>query len=191
MGHPRLGGAVSRLREWREDDIESVYSVTDDPVIPLISEIPRGQRDRTAALRFITSQHKRLADQQGWGFAVTARDDDEAVGYVGVLWIAKPAGRASIGYWTCPKGRRRGLTTDAVRTVADWVLTRAGAARLEAFIEPCNTGSIRVAEAAGFRREGLMRSFAPLGGIRKDAFLYAKITGDVPASRPPGSGSRK
>jgi RimJ/RimL family protein N-acetyltransferase len=52
-----------------------------------------------------------------------------------------------------------------VRTVADWVLTQAGVARLEAFIEPWNTGSIRVAEAAGFQREGLMRSFAPLGGV--------------------------
>jgi len=97
MDHPRLVGALSRLREWREDDIESIYSVTDDPVIPLISEIPRGRRDRTVALRFVASQHKRLADQQGWGFAFTGCDDDEAVGYVGVLWIAKPAGRASIG----------------------------------------------------------------------------------------------
>jgi ribosomal-protein-alanine N-acetyltransferase len=191
MDHPRLVGALSRLREWREDDIESIYSVTDDPVIPLISEIPRGRRNRTAALRFVASQHKRLADQQGWGFAFTGCDDDEAVGYVGVLWIAKPAGRASIGYWSCPRGRGRGLTTDAVRTVADWVLTQAGVARLEAFIEPWNTGSIRVAEAAGFQREGLMRSFAPLGGIRKDAFLYAKITDDVPGSQQPRIGLGK
>jgi RimJ/RimL family protein N-acetyltransferase len=78
-----------------------------------------------------------------------------------------------------------------VRTVADWVLTQAGVARLEAFIEPWNIGSIRVAEAAGFQREGLMRSFAPLGGIRKDAFLYAKITDDVPGSQQPGIGLGK
>jgi ribosomal-protein-alanine N-acetyltransferase len=108
MDHPRLVGVLSRLREWREDDIESIYSVTDDPVIPLISEIPRGRRDRTLALRFVASQHKRLADKQGWGFAFTGCDDDEAVGYVGVLWIAKPAGRASIGYWSCPRGRTAG-----------------------------------------------------------------------------------
>jgi RimJ/RimL family protein N-acetyltransferase len=78
-----------------------------------------------------------------------------------------------------------------VRTVADWVLTQAGVARLEAFIEPWNTGSIRVAEMAGFQREGLMRSFAPLGGIRKDALLYAKVTDDVSGSQPPGSGPGK
>jgi RimJ/RimL family protein N-acetyltransferase len=179
MKHPRLDGVSSRLRGWRDGDIESIYSVTDDPVIPLISDIPGGRRDRTAALRFVAAQHERLANGQGWGFAVTGPDDDEAVGYVGVLWIVKPAGRASIGYWSCPRGRRRGLTTDAVRTVADWVLTQAGVARLEAFIEPWNTGSVRVAEAAGFQREGLMRSFAPIGGVRKDALLYAKIADDL------------
>lgn len=75
-----------------------------------------------------------------------------------------------------------------MQTAADWVLTQAEVARLEAFIEPWNTGSIRVAEKAGFQREGLMRSFAPLGGIRKDAFLYAKVTEDVPGSQPPGIG---
>jgi [ribosomal protein S5]-alanine N-acetyltransferase len=183
MDHPGLAGARTRLREWREDDIEAILSVVDDPVIPLISEVPHGRRDRIAALGFVTSQHQRLVDGRGWGFAFTARDDDKVLGYVGVLWIARPIGRASIGYWTCPAGRGRGLTTDAVRTVADWVLAHAGVARLEAFIEPWNTESVRVAEGAGFQREGLMRSFAPIGGVRKDALLYAKITGDISGSQ--------
>lgn len=108
MDHPRLVGALSRLREWREGDVESIYSVTDDPVIPLISEIPLGKRDRVAALRFVASKRTRQADRQGWGFAVTGRDDDEAVGYVGVLWVAKPAGRASIGYWSSPEAAGAG-----------------------------------------------------------------------------------
>jgi ribosomal-protein-alanine N-acetyltransferase len=62
-----------------------------------------------------------------------------------------------------------------VTAAADWLLSAGGVARLEAFIEPWNVGSIRVAERPGFDREGLMRSFAPLGGERKDAYLYARI----------------
>lgn len=45
--------------------------------------------------------------------------------------------------------------------------------RLEAYIEPWNIDSIRVAEEVGFDREGLMRSFAPVGDKRMDALLYA------------------
>jgi ribosomal-protein-alanine N-acetyltransferase len=34
---------------------------------------------------------------------------------------------------------------------------------------------LRVAERAGFEKEGLMRSFAPFNGERKDAYLFARI----------------
>ncbi len=80
-----------------------------------------------------------------------------------------------MGYWTHEARRRGGFTTEAVTTAAKWLLTEGGVARLEAFIEPWNVGSIRVAERAGFEKEGLMRSFAPLNGERRDAYLFARI----------------
>ncbi len=36
------------------------------------------------------------------------------------------------------------------------------------------TGLIRVAESAGFEKEGLMKPFAPLNGERRDAYLFAR-----------------
>ena len=68
-----------------------------------------------------------------------------------------------------------GFTAEAVAIASDWLATEGGVARLEAFIEPWNIGSIRVAERARFEREGLMRSFAPFHGERKDAYLFARI----------------
>ena len=65
--------------------------------------------------------------------------------------------------------------SDAVTTASDWLLVDGGVARLEAYIEPWNTGSVRVAERAGYEREGLMKSFAPIGGRRRDAYLYARV----------------
>ncbi|WP_369077269.1 GNAT family N-acetyltransferase [Paractinoplanes deccanensis] len=111
----------------------------------------------------------------GWAWAVVPRHQDEPIRYVGALWTARTAGRASIGYWTAPTARRTGHTSDAVTTTADWLLTDGGVARLEAYIEPWNVGSQRVASKAGFTREGLIRSFAPIGGERRDAYLYARI----------------
>jgi [ribosomal protein S5]-alanine N-acetyltransferase len=43
--------------------------------------------------------------------------------------------------------------------------------RVELYIEPWN--SIRVAEAAGYQREGLLRSHQEIGGTRRDMLLYA------------------
>jgi hypothetical protein len=41
------------------------------------------------------------------------------------------------------------------------------------WIQPWNRSSIHVAEAAGYRREGLLRSHQEIGGTRRDMLLYA------------------
>jgi RimJ/RimL family protein N-acetyltransferase len=170
----QLRGERTLLRRWRETDVEFVLSVTGDPLIPLISQVP-SEPDRAGALAFVEAQNARIEEGRGWAWAVALPETDEVVGYVGALWVAKPAARASIGFWTRAASRRGGVTADAVAAAAGWLLTRAGVVRLEAYVEPWNQGSIRVAEKAGFEREGLMRSFATIGGERKDAFLYARI----------------
>ena len=50
--------------------------------------------------------------------------------------------------------------------------------RLELYVEPWNTASIRTAEGAGFRREGLLRGWQEVGGERKDMFMYARLSAD-------------
>ena len=45
--------------------------------------------------------------------------------------------------------------------------------RVELYIEPWNTSSLRVAEASGFQREGLLRSHQEIGGRRRDMLLFA------------------
>lgn len=153
-----------------------VLRVAADPVIPLISEVP-GEPAANGARAFVEAQRARIDEGRGWAWAVVPLHDDAPVGYVGALWVARTAARASLGYWTEASSRRHGFIRDAVRAASDWLLSRGGVARLEAFIEPNNLGSVRVAEAAGFEREGLMRSFGPLGGRRVDAYLYARIAG--------------
>ena len=54
--------------------------------------------------------------------------------------------------------------------------------RVELWIEPENAGSLGVAEAAGFRREGLLRSFMPIGDVRRDMLMYSLLPVDALAS---------
>ena len=43
-----------------------------------------------------------------------------------------------------------------------------------------NTGSIRVAERAGFVREGVLRSAHFKDGLRSDVAVYSLLPGDAP-----------
>ncbi len=80
-----------------------------------------------------------------------------------------------MGYWTHEARRRGGFTTEAVTTAAKWLLTEGGWHGWRRSLNLGTSGSIRVAERAGFEKEGLMRSFAPLNGERRDAYLFARI----------------
>ena len=59
-----------------------------------------------------------------------------------------------------------------LKTLTFWALGVLGIPRLELYVEPRNEASIRTAERAGFRQEGLLRSWQEVGGERKDMLMY-------------------
>jgi RimJ/RimL family protein N-acetyltransferase len=85
----------------------------------------------------------------------------------------------AIGYWLVPRARGRGLGSRAVARLSHWALTDAALERIEALVVPGNVPSQRVLEKAGFRREGLLRSYLVLGSRRADAFIYSLLPGDL------------
>jgi RimJ/RimL family protein N-acetyltransferase len=93
------------------------------------------------------------------------------------LRVSVPAFRvAELGYGLRPGWRGRGLTTRAVRLVADWAFSRAGIARLEIGTATGNVASQRVAERAGFQREGVARLRLPTSdGGRTDEVRFGLV----------------
>ena len=84
-----------------------------------------------------------------------------------------------IGFWVVPLMRRRGLATHAVGLLSGWALAEAGAARVEAWVEPQNTPSQRVLMGAGFKREGVLRSFLSFAERPADAVVFSRMAEDV------------
>jgi RimJ/RimL family protein N-acetyltransferase len=121
------------------------------------------------------------ADTWAEGGALFAVEHDGAlVGSMGVHGVRD--GVAPVGYWTVPAHRGRGLTGEALRVLTDWALAQPDVHRVELVAEPANTGSCRVAESAGFRAEGVLRSRYPHRGVPTDVVLYAVLATDP---RPP------
>jgi ribosomal-protein-alanine N-acetyltransferase len=171
---PVLSIGTIRLRPFRETDADVVISVADDPLIPLITTVSTsGSRDDAVA--FIKRQHERLRSGAGYSFAIAEDAEDEAVGHIG-LWLHDYRhGRASIGYWIAPQHRGRGYASTAMCALTRWAWTLPGIARLELYVEPWNEASWRSAERAGFRREGLLRSWQPVGSERRDMYMYGLL----------------
>ncbi len=85
---------------------------------------------------------------------------------------------AEVGYDLLPEGRGRGIATRAVRLVARWAFQDLGVRRLELRTHPDNLASQRVAERAGFTREGIERSSRRLYDARHDCVLFSLLPGD-------------
>lgn len=89
---------------------------------------------------------------------------------------------AQIGYWIGQPYAGQGLMTDAVKTLSRFAFGELTLHRIEAACIPDNSRSIRVLEKAGFRREGLLRSYLRINGVWQDHYLYARIADDPPVA---------
>jgi [ribosomal protein S5]-alanine N-acetyltransferase len=66
-----------------------------------------------------------------------------------------------------------------VRLICAWAFEELPLARLQLHTLPGNAASERVAERAGFTREGLLRSFAEMKGERVDITMFSLLPGEV------------
>ncbi len=85
----------------------------------------------------------------------------------------------SIGYWVANGARGRGIATRATTLLARWAVTEGGVQRLELTTHPDNLASQRVAEKAGFTREGVLRSHARFREGRRDSVMFSLLPADL------------
>jgi len=169
-----LADDVLTLRAFEPGDAGAIAEAAQDPLIPAMTSVP-SVPDPAELLAYIERQHQRLRDRWGYSFAVARNSDDECVGQIG-LWLRDLVyGRASIGYWITPTARRRGYAKVALEIISRWGLALDGVFRLELYVEPRNEASWRAAERVGYQREGLLRSWQPVGGERRDMYMYSRL----------------
>jgi RimJ/RimL family protein N-acetyltransferase len=169
----RLTDGVVLLRSPREDDVEPYLRACLDPEILRWTRVP-GDSSVEAIREYLFGD---ALDQEVLVIADPA--SDELLGAIGLLRPDHRHSRVEIGYWQGAHARSRGITTRAVRVLADWALDAGGFARLELHIDPANLSSRRVAEKAGFTFEGVLRGYEEFKGRRADVAMYARIASDT------------
>jgi len=91
-----------------------------------------------------------------------------------------------VGYWMGRDHAGKGLMREALAAVVEHGFETLRLHRIEAACIPDNDRSIHVLEKAGFRREGLLRSYLRINGVWRDHILYARIAGDPATGREQG-----
>jgi RimJ/RimL family protein N-acetyltransferase len=92
--------------------------------------------------------------------------------------IERTARTVELGYVVAPAGRGRGVATEALRQLTAWAFTALGARRIELFISVDNAPSKRVAERAGYIKEGVLRGSYFKQGIWEDGEIWSRLPTD-------------
>jgi ribosomal-protein-alanine N-acetyltransferase len=173
--HPPLSDGAVFLQPPDERDLPAIARGIRDPDV-----IRAFGRPTAPAEELLDLNRRRWDDGAAATFAICDAAD-ECVGHVFVNLSG--AGRGSVGYWLLPEARGKGIATQAVRLVAAWALRDLCLARLALLTEPSNDASQRVAERTGFRREGVLRSYAEIDGRRVDYVVFSLLPSDIDPDR--------
>ena len=113
-------------------------------------------------------------ENETFAFAITV--DNIAIGSIGIFRQGNIHRRtAELGYYIAEEYWGKGIMTEAVRQICEYVFSKSDIIRI--FAEPFayNIASCRVLEKAGFQYEGTLRSNAIKNGKVIDMKMYSKI----------------
>lgn len=165
------------LRPLRLDDVPDVAVAGADPLTQRWLPLPSPYTEDDA--RWFVEQFApgQLASGDGIVFAVEVTG--RLAGAIDLKHTDHSAGVTEIGYWTAPWARGRGVMRRAVVALSRWALLEQGMHRVELYAAVGNTGSRRVAEAAGFVEEGVARGKGVTHAGRVDLVQYSLLRSDL------------
>lgn len=179
---PRLSGPPTdgkiTLRPWTDADVPAVTSACQDPETQRWTGVPAGYEEEYAR-QYLGGREESRRLGQTLDMAIADANDLAMLGSVGLVAFDAVNRRGEVGYWVAPEGRGRGLATAAVRLISAAAFEQLDLIRLDLIAAVGNGPSQRVAEKAGFTREGVMRSYlSNKQGSRDDAVMFGLVRGD-------------
>ena len=170
------------LRPWRDDDVASARLQHDDEMT-YWSDAPTAGLPMDRMRAALADWRAAYADgRRGVSFAVER--DGRLAGSVELRRTDEDNGRLSWALY--PDHRGRGTAVRALRLLVTYAFEHLGLSRVEAYVHPDNTRSLRVATRAGLRREGIVRGREPFQNVRGDVVLLGRLADDPGPGTPDG-----
>ena len=163
-----------KIRKWKLTDAKDIAVVLSNKNIQdnLRDGLPYPYSEQDG-IDFISSMLSANEDEI-FAFAITL--DDKAIGSIAVFRQQNIHRQtAEMGYYIAEEYWGKGIMTDAVKQICDYVFKYSDILRIYAEPFAYNTGSCRVLEKAGFQYEGTLRNNAVKNGKVIDMKMYSLL----------------
>ncbi|MBE7000377.1 MAG: GNAT family N-acetyltransferase, partial [Ruminococcaceae bacterium] len=152
-----------KIRKWKLTDAKDIAVALSNKKIQdnLRDGLPYPYSEQDG-IDFISSMLSANEDET-FAFAITL--DDKAIGSIGVFRQQNIHRQtAEMGYYIAEEYWGKGIMTDAVKQICEYVFKNSDILRIYAEPFAYNIGSCRVLEKAGFQYEGTLRNNAVKNG---------------------------
>jgi ribosomal-protein-alanine N-acetyltransferase len=102
----------------------------------------------------------------------------ERLGGIGMNNYQLQHHKTEIGYWLLPKHWGKGIVSEALSVMIEYLFSEWNIHRIEAVVEEGNHNSSRVLEKAGFRYEGTMRDCEIKNGKYISLLMFSLLSSD-------------
>ena len=173
---PQLADDAIRLEPLSQDDAPEMHGLVDDSDIQSFTRVP-ADADEQFVRWWIGRYESGWEDGTRAGFAI--RDLDGAfIGFAAAVELDLEHGEAELGYMVAPAARGRGVSLRALDLLTRWCFEELRLIRLELRIDVANAPSLRVAERAGYRQEGVLRNVHVKDAMRSDVSIWSRLSSD-------------
>lgn len=165
---------VGQIRKWKLSDAKDLAIALSNKKIQdnLRDGLPYPYTEQDGA-DYISAMLS-ADENETFAFAITV--DDKAVGSIGVFrQVNIHRQTAELGYYLEEEYWGKGIMTEAVKQICEYVFGKSDIIRIYAEPFAYNAASCRVLEKAGFQCEGVLRKNAVKNGKIVDMKMYSLI----------------
>lgn len=169
---------ICKIRKWKLSDAEDLaIALSNRKVQDNLRDglpYPYTEQDGKDYISDMLSAN----EDDTFAFAVTA--DNKVVGSIGVFRQENIHRQtAELGYYVAEEYWSRGIMTEAVKQICEYVFSKSDILRIYAEPFAYNIASCRVLEKAGFQYEGTLRSNAVKNGEVIDMKMYSLLRTEI------------
>ncbi len=172
---PRLTSARLELRPIEAGDVDALYAMFSDPEITRFwSSAAMTCREDAIALIEEINDYCQRGELMEW--ALCRWDQPGLIGTCSLGNLDRVNRRGEIGFALARPAWGHGYMTEILPVLVDHAFDTLNLHRLEADVDPRNTGSIRLLEGLGFQLEGRLRERWQVTGEVQDALFYGLLS---------------